>query len=194
MSMKTLVIWDFDDTIIRTPGPEAFKHLFDQDIMKPSWVNANRYKFWDNPLSLDPDYFQLIVKTPSLDMWKSHDKNLDTEQILITSRCDEMLPSISNLLDIMKIKMSELISGSAENGGKIKALTTYLNERAPMDFDRFVVIEDSIYNLQKYQEFFKEYGLRYELFLVNTHSMSMVEGEFPNFLVPVDMNIKLVKN
>ena len=189
--MKKLAVWDFDDTIIRTPGPESFKRLLNENIMSLDGINKNRFSFWDNPLSLDEDYFQLVSKKPAIDLWNKNELNPNISQILITNRCTSMLTHIDNILESLNIKMDGLYSGS-DNGGKIKVLKSLLN--ANQMYDHVQIIEDSIYNLYDYQEFLIEYEIPYELYFVNTHSMGMLDGKIPKLINLQDIEMTLVKN
>ncbi len=171
MYMKTLTVWDFDDTFIRTPGPEAFKELFNQGIMSFDGINKDRFTFWDNPLSLDTDYFQLVVKKPAFDLWKKNNADPDCTQILITNRCTPMLAHMKNIFDILGISMYDMYSGS-DNGGKINVLSTFLKEHDP--FAVIQIIEDSIYNLSDYQNFLRKIDIPHDLYFVNTHSMGFI--------------------
>jgi len=192
MSIRTLVVWDFDDTIIRTPGPEAFKDLFDQNIMSLDGINDNRFTFWDNPISLDPNYFQLVAKKPAIDLWKHHDFIPYNDQIVITNRCTGMLYYMQEILILLNIRMKAIFSGS-DNGGKINTLIQYIKS-LDFSYDKFIIIEDSIYNLIEYEKFFKKFKINtYELYFVNTKSITMIDGDLPNFINPLDIELQLIK-
>jgi hypothetical protein len=187
--MKTLVIWDFDDTIIRTPGPESFKYLLDQNIINLNDINNNRFTFWNNPLSLDTNYFQLVAKKPAIDFWNYNFKN-NYDQILITNRSTNMLSSIENILNILNIHMSGGLYSGSDNTGKINVLKKIIEKN---NYNKFIFIEDSIYNLQDYQNFMKKYNfINYELYFINTHSMCKIEGNLPKLSNYKDVKLKLI--
>jgi len=189
--MKELIIWDFDDTFIRTPGPEAFKELIDNKILDIDKINEDRILFWEDSISLDTNYFQLVSKKPVVDLFKSYEDQGNVEHILITNRSTRMLPQINRILKGIGVNIPHIYSGT-DYGGKINVLKNHIKKHSPYDY--FVVVEDSIHNLYDYQEFFLSSALQHKFIFVNTHSMGEIVGRIPRMTNEQDVQMILHKD
>lgn len=191
---EVLYVWDFDDTIIRTPGPEAFKELFEQGVLDMDEINRDRNTFWNNPVSLDTDFFQLVCIQPAVDFYEEA-KDMG-EHVMITSRTSQSFGGMKNILGILGMDMP-ILSGT-DYGSKIKALNAYISvmrKKMPGDWLanlKLVFIEDSVYNLHDYDRYCKNRGLSNTMIIVNTHAMSTISGKLPEFVDRMDTRMEII--
>ena len=66
---KKLIVYDFDDTMFKTPGPECYltvRQLAHDKLPDINDINQDYYSWWDHPVSLDTGLFQICAIGPHL--------------------------------------------------------------------------------------------------------------------------------
>jgi len=169
--IKKIAIYDFDDTLVRTPRVESAKaglllaKKFGIDVPTLDEILENHYEWYDHPISLHPDIFYLEV-LPGIRKYVDEDIN-DPETItaLITHREHVLEKSVKHIIeDINGIKFDHYsIKGRSHN--KIETLEVLLKEYP--DVNEISVHEDSFKELVNYEKYRIANGYKSNMYFEN---------------------------
>lgn len=181
-------IFDFDSTLIRTVGPEAFRlvkkyietndcaHLKLKDLpFTEDEVLKNRILWWDNKISLDPILFSFPVIKPVFDAYMRDKDNPNVLNIVISHRSTNLTPYIQHALETKGISMDKIYAIDR----KIKKF--YVLSNILKDYEKVKTIhifEDAVSAINGYIEYFenRKHDYKIKVFLINTAYTYTLEG------------------
>lgn len=133
-SVKKVIVFDFDGTLIDTPTPE---------VGMPVWVKKTGtdwpYKgWWSKPETLDMKIFDMPVLAQALKGYKEADSEDATYKVLMTGRIGKLGHLVKTILDAKSLRFDEYLYNNQSN-----TLTFKLNElsRLANEFHGLEVIE-----------------------------------------------------
>ena len=172
MKFTILNVFDFDDTLVRSVGPQSFKiakQLRPDLDLEAHQLDDNRFNWWDHPISLDTELFNIPLIEPVYAKYKESLENVEMCNAIITHRAQHMEPHIRKLLEEknihnihefyanrLTVSKSEYLKMILYNYPKIKHINIY---------------EDSIKNINDYYTFLESFGgilPNVKFYLVNT--------------------------
>lgn len=167
--IKSISIFDFDDTLVKSPGPYCSKLIDKLNITgapKYDEVMENHYIWWDDPISLDLDIFPPIKILGVCDKWEELNEDPQDRTIMITHRVPSMKESVEKVLNECGIYFNESYYGGRTLFKKEDIVSDIIQDTPGVEIIRF--FEDSIDHLNEYEKLVKELGIKnYELYYIN---------------------------
>lgn len=165
-NVKALNIFDFDDTLIRTVGPVAYKIVQSRLPFSYDDLKKNRNLWWDSWISLDAALFDFTAIGPVYDMYKIYENDGTALNVIITNRNERLIPKIRSILKSKNIVTSE-IHAVERAAKKSEFLNKLLKQHAETETIR--IFEDSLSNMKDYADFIKKQSKEYSvsLYFVN---------------------------
>lgn len=145
-TIKTLQIFDFDETVVRAPGYTSKKQVETDD------TKFNEpYEFYDHPLSLSESAHNIQLISPVYEAWKKGSENSTVYSVLITHRVKTLAEEVGDILNKRGVKFDRLFF----LGRTTRKIDTAkeLIDMFP-DLETIEVYEDSIQQIFLYQTFF----------------------------------------
>lgn len=140
-----LHVFDFDETIVRTPSFAAKKQVESDDIKfeKP-------YDFYDHPKSLCEDSYNIQLISPIYDAWKQASRLENSYCILATHRVASLEKEVKAVLSLRGVEMDRYFFL-----GRVKEKIEVLNEMIDHfpNLTAVSIYEDSIQQLDRYQTY-----------------------------------------
>ena len=172
LKFKILNVFDFDDTLVRTVGPCAFKAAKqlrpDLDLAEEDIVN-NKFNWWDHPISLDTDLFDFPLISQVFEKYKESLSNDKMCNAIITHRATHMVEPIKKLLE--KLGITHIHEFMANRLIIPKSVYLKLILKDYPNIDTINIYEDSIKHINDYYDYLKERrtSFRYiNFYMVNT--------------------------
>ena len=184
--VTTLQIFDLDETFFRMPGYTSKKHVEKDDL-----TFETPYSFYDHPLSLCEDSHNIQLIDAVYDFWKEGFAKPETASVLITHRVAELEPQVTSILDKRGIVFDKMffLGRVTPKVDKVKELLIKLP-----NLTEIRVFEDSIEQLDKYQDFFEGLNnsnyphIEIKLYIVDKSKMYRIE----NFKLSEKTRIQLI--
>lgn len=185
-----LQIFDLDETLFRMPGYTSKKHVESEDLKFET-----PYSFYDHPASLCEDSHNIQLVGAVYDFWKEGFAKPEIASVLITHRVAELEPQVTAILDKRDIVFDKMffLGRVTPKVDKVKELL----EKLP-NLTEIRVFEDSIEQLDKYQDFFqglnnllyidKKPYIEIKLYIVDKSKMYRIE----NFKLSEKTRIQLI--
>lgn len=203
--MKTILhVYDFDDTLIKSPQPTSALiikkfHAVHNKVhnnrfkMEPSLVDIENdfMKWWDNPISLNPNYFNFATNIPVLEHYNSGKNNPAVLNVLISHRISQLRIYIEDILETFGYYMDHYYFGGRTQTSKSDMLNRILKQYPDIKHVEFH--EDEILHLHEYEQTLYEHvnPYTYKLFLVNAKSTLRLQTT--NFLNGFEAKDNLLK-
>ena len=148
--IKTLKIYDFDETLFRVPS-YASKGIIENENLK----FEHPYHFYDHGKSLCLDTYNIQLVEPVFREWYEGDVDPTCYQVMITHRVEEVKDEVMKVIESFKLKFDDSwFLGRASSKADI---ARQLIETFP-NLEEIYVFEDSIHQLAIYQEIEEEMG------------------------------------
>lgn len=148
--IKTLKIYDFDETLFRVPS-YASKGIIENENLK----FEHPYHFYDHGKSLCLDTYNIQLVEPVFLAWERGTNDAECYQVMITHRVEEVRNEVMKVLEAFKLKFDdEWFLGRASSKADI---AKQLIETFP-NLEEIYVFEDSIHQLAIYQKIEEEMG------------------------------------
>lgn len=165
--IKTINVFDFDETIVRVPSYTSKKHV-EKTHGKISFDSP--YAFYDHSSSLDEDIHHIQLIEPVYKEWKKSDSDETALTVLITHRVSDLKGEVKSILD-----NRGLFFDRYHFLGRVKKKSMIIEKlllECP-NVKKVRVFEDSIHQLDVYQSFFKENKVKakLEMYIVDKSKM-----------------------
>jgi hypothetical protein len=147
MAIRRLCIFDFDETLVRAPGYTDKKAV---ERMFPEVSFPDPYSFYDHPLSLSEEIYNIQAISPVVDDLNEANKDVSTLTILITHRVSRLAREVEKILESKNLKFdrtaflgrtsekSEILAQELRHSPKVEVIAIY---------------EDSFEQIAKYNDF-----------------------------------------
>ena len=188
--IKTLKIFDLDETILRVPGFNSKKY-----VAQAGYSFDHAYDFYDHPISLSDELHTIQVISPVFEEWREGHEDPATFCALITHRKKQLTDTVIALLEARKMYFDKhFFLGRIHR--KIDSTQEMLDQLPNIEEIR--VFEDSIDQLAEYQTYFntlnskrkwsglKEYDIK--LYIVDKSKMFRIQ----DFTISDERRIKLL--
>ena len=182
--MKTILnIFDFDDTLIRTVGPEANRLLnmvVDTGITNDD-LNKRRLNWWENDLCIDDKYFNMSLIVPVYSFYEKYADDHQAINMVITNRREKQRHAVDFMLQKHGIHPDYLIM----NGGDFKGpKSAHLKDMlgAHPTISSINIFEDNLAILLEYANtlFLIGYGGESFMCMVNANNIIVIEPHEEN--------------
>lgn len=134
-----LQIFDFDDTLFRTPPPN------------PNYIK----KWYDLPVSLDPDKYSIHSIDTVAKIARDSHGDPKTKQVLITKRVPELTAQILYMLREYSIHLDKYFAIGHEANKPAILADLLSKDYKEIDFDEIEIYEDCLYQMLDYNQFFE---------------------------------------
>lgn len=183
--IKTINVFDFDDTIVRAPGYTNKKAV---EKSHPEITFSDPMSFYDHSKSLCEEIHNIQVIEPVYKEWKKGIEDKNTLTVLITHRVKELQPEVFSILNKrdMKFDRSYFLGRTTDKPSILKEILD-----AHPEVKRVRVFEDSIQQVYLYQRFFEENkisGIELEMHIVDKSRMYRIS----NFKLTNERRIRLI--
>lgn len=180
--IKTLQIFDLDETFFRMPSYAAKKQVEKEELM----FNGP-YEFYDHPKSICTDSYNIQLIGPVYEAWKRGSSLTDHATVLITHRVKNLKEEVHSLLKSRGVEFDETYFL-----GRVSSKTE-IAKKLIHDLPKLEIVEiyeDSIEQLGAYQELFKQLDFKLEvrLYIVDKSKMFRLE----DFKISEKTRIRLI--
>lgn len=165
--IKTINVFDFDETIFRVPSYTSKKHA---ESEHKGVTFETPYEFYDHPVSLNEDLHHIQMIEPVYKAWKKSNEDPSCLTVLITHRVSDLKGEVKAILDNRGMYFDRYhFLGRVKKKSMI--IEKLLTECPKVKTVR--VFEDSIHQLDVYQKFFKENKVKakLEMYIVDKSKM-----------------------
>jgi len=144
--IKTLQIFDFDETIVRAPGYTSKKQVESKELQF-----NQPYEFYDHPKSLCEDTHNIQLISPVYDAWKNGSEDSTVYSVLITHRVQSLSEKVTSILNDRGVKLDKMFFL-----GRTKRKIDIAEElvKSLPSVVSIEIYEDSIQQIFAYQTFF----------------------------------------
>lgn len=176
-SIKRLIAFDLDATLLNTPEPQEGKPMWEKHYGKPYPYMG----WWGRPESLDLDVFDIV---PFQSVKHQLDKEItseDTYVIILTSRMEKLRPQVQAVLDKNDIIVDKLDMKRAE-GDKGKKILRYIQEFP--DLIEISVFDDRDSDIQSYENIRNQIPkeITFNIYLANSGNFSLIESKIVDMI------------
>lgn len=184
-NIKTINIFDFDETFVRAPGYTNKKSV---EKEHPELKFDAPMHFYDHSKSLCEDIHHIQIIEPVYNEWKKSIDDPTVINVLITHRVKELQPEVFSILNKRNVQFDRtyFLGRTVE---KPVILEEILSEYS--EIKKVRVFEDSIQQLNLYQNFFKKNNIidiELEMYIVDKSKMYNIS----NFELSNESSIKLI--
>jgi len=171
LNYSILNVFDFDDTLLRTPGPGCYKTA---KMLRPSLdlkeedIIYGKINWWDHPISLDAEIFDFIRIGPVFEKYQESLTNDKMCNAVITHRAVHMEEPIMILL--RKYGFTNIHEFYANKLTVPKHVYLKLILYNYPKIDTINIYEDSVQNINGYYNYLKEIGTTFRsvnFYLIN---------------------------
>lgn len=171
---KEIYVFDLDETLLRVPSYTT-KKLIEKE--KSGVTFNDPYEFYDNHLSLCEEMNHIQLIEPVFKAWEEANIDLDCVHVLITHRVDKLKEKIIDLLKNKGVTFdhSYFLGRVGNKSEVIEYLLTF--EYDPHSITTIKIFEDSIDQIFKYQQYFKDlsYNIEVEYWIVDKARVFKIE-------------------
>lgn len=148
--MKTLLVFDFDETIVRVPNFSAKVHVEEPDLQFDE-----AYDFYDHHKSLCERSYNIQLVSPVYEAWRRGMDSGEAYSILITQRIEELSNHVKDILESRGVYLDDYFF-LGRKSKKIDVVRDLISDMPSLK--NIHVYEDSIREINEYQQWFKTLG------------------------------------